>query len=194
MQRGERTEELLIQAWRLLSSEANGTPLTIKRLCERAGVNRGTFYLHFENLDEIRFHEEERIIRTILSFTERFNRRAISGTDPVAELIDVFSPLLNYFVAHREDIPLMLMLIDEGRFRERIHSGIRINLERWFGHRLDNDPDALYVVQYMSSAILGVVSRWLGTGAVRPPSEIVSIIVHLSWHGPLHWKGERSGE
>ena len=187
MQRGDRTRALLVQTWRLLAPQPHQAPLTIKRLCERAGVNRGTFYLHFESLDEIRLLEEERIVGTLLSYTEHLDRAAISEEDPITDLVAVFSPVLSYVVANREDIPLVLMLLEGRRFRERLQSGIRTTLERWFGHRLDDDPDSPYVAQYLGSAIFGVVAHWLRTGAERPPSEIVSIIVRLNWEGPLHW-------
>lgn len=132
-QRGDRTEALLVEAWRLLATTANGKPLTIKRLCEKAGVNRGTFYLHYESLDEIRLQEEERIVRTILSIAERFDGHIVSSADPAAELTDIFAPVLNFVTANRNDIPLFLALLEETRFRNCILDGIRLNLRRWYG-------------------------------------------------------------
>ncbi len=49
--RVKRTRQLLRTAFRDLVAEGDISRITVKALTERAGINRKTFYLHYETLD-----------------------------------------------------------------------------------------------------------------------------------------------
>ena len=54
--RVKRTRQLLRQAFCQLVAEGDINRITVKALTERAGVNRKTFYLHYETIDD--FYDE----------------------------------------------------------------------------------------------------------------------------------------
>ena len=53
--RVERTRTAIINAFKEMIIEKEFKQITIKELAERANINRKTFYLHFESIDEILF-------------------------------------------------------------------------------------------------------------------------------------------
>lgn len=57
-----RMDEALIS----LLSEKDFQYVTIKEICERAAVNRSTFYLHYENIGDL-------LMETIEFINEKFN-------------------------------------------------------------------------------------------------------------------------
>ena len=48
--RTKRTKKLLTDAFITLLSTKNLNEITIKELCDTADINRGTFYLHYQDL------------------------------------------------------------------------------------------------------------------------------------------------
>ena len=53
--RVERTRNAIINAFKEMIVEKEFKEITIKELAERANINRKTFYLHYESMEEILF-------------------------------------------------------------------------------------------------------------------------------------------
>lgn len=53
--RVERTRNAIINAFKEMIIEKDFNEITIKELAERANINRKTFYLHYESMEEILF-------------------------------------------------------------------------------------------------------------------------------------------
>ena len=53
--RVERTRNSIISAFKVMIIEKEFKDITIKELAERANINRKTFYLHYESIEEILF-------------------------------------------------------------------------------------------------------------------------------------------
>ena len=45
--------------------------ITVKEICEKAGVNRSTFYLHYENISDLL---KETLILTVLQYVMHFGQ------------------------------------------------------------------------------------------------------------------------
>ena len=53
--RVEKTRNAIINAFKVMIIEKEFKQITIKELAERANINRKTFYLHYESMEEILF-------------------------------------------------------------------------------------------------------------------------------------------
>lgn len=51
--RSERTRRLLVEAFVELCASGGSKPITVADIARKAGVNRSTVYLHFEDLDDL---------------------------------------------------------------------------------------------------------------------------------------------
>ena len=60
------TALLMDEALLLLLEKKEYEFITVKEICEKAGVNRSTFYLHYQSIDELLFE-------TIEMINKRFN-------------------------------------------------------------------------------------------------------------------------
>ena len=65
--------------------------ITIKEICEKAGVNRSTFYLHYETIDDLLF---ETIGMINKRFQEAFDNKIINVNDDFSN--DMKIALKNY--------------------------------------------------------------------------------------------------
>ena len=62
----ERMDRALLE----LLEEKELTYITVKELCKRAGVNRSTFYLHYETMGDLLAEAVEYMERRFLSYFE----------------------------------------------------------------------------------------------------------------------------
>ena len=83
--RTERTKKAITEAFTELIIEKEFDQITVTELAERAGINRKTFYSHYECiedvLDELQLEIAERIVEIYLSKnSESFDIKAFSDT------------------------------------------------------------------------------------------------------------------
>lgn len=64
-----QTALLMDEAFVLLLEKKDFEYITIKEVCEKAGVNRSTFYLHYENMNDLL---SEVIERQITNFLDKY--------------------------------------------------------------------------------------------------------------------------
>ena len=78
MQKQERTKKWIASAFLELADQVPPGKITVKMLCDRAGVNRSTFYYHFDSIQVLIhwiYHEEVnepvlKLIREEKAYTE----------------------------------------------------------------------------------------------------------------------------
>ena len=57
MQKQERTKKWIASAFLELADQVPPGKITVKMLCDRAGVNRSTFYYHFDSIQVLIVNE-----------------------------------------------------------------------------------------------------------------------------------------
>ena len=69
------TALLMDEALLLLLEKKEYEFITVKEICEKAGVNRSTFYLHYESIDDLLYETIEMISKR---FYNAFNNEIIT--------------------------------------------------------------------------------------------------------------------
>lgn len=77
------TSRLMNQALLKLLEEKEFEYITIKELCQKAGVNRSTFYLHYENMNDLLVESLDYILQKFYDHynDEKFNLNIIKSLD-----------------------------------------------------------------------------------------------------------------
>lgn len=70
--------------------------ITVKSICERAGVNRGTFYSHYTDIYAMIEDAENYLNKELISITEQWSRQY-----PNSQRQSLFIPYLRYIKEHR---------------------------------------------------------------------------------------------
>ena len=92
------TASLMDEALLLLLGEKDFERITVKELCEKAGVNRATFYLHYENLNDLL---DETISLINKRFTDSF--ASVEIADPREEVLTTEKFLRPYLTLIKEN-------------------------------------------------------------------------------------------
>lgn len=186
-----RSKKALRSALIELIEERGFDAVTVNDLCERADLNRGTFYNHFQDKDDLLKALEDEVIGSLV---ENFQR-------DMAKLS--IKDLLLYKV-NKRPLPALVNLFDqlraEGYF---LHAVLGPGGDICFGPRLRDlvggslvksllhekyreNPSAFvnYYLAYYTSAYLGVITRWIETGMEESSEEMALIAMRLFFIKP----------
>lgn len=107
-----RTENAIRSAFSSLITRKNLNDITVKELCQEAGINKSTFYLHYHDIYDLSKHFDNAIVREVNAIFEEYDykqlilrsaeiaRRILSLFDGQAPLYFSYtsSPTLSYLL------------------------------------------------------------------------------------------------
>ncbi len=154
--------------------------ITIKEICEKAEVNRSTFYLHYETIDDllrecIRYMGER--------FVSYFGGKSLAGTIPSADKEDLYlltaeylTPYLTYIKDNRRLFQVALgrtNTLGSDRSMEVLFEGTINPIMVRFGIP---EKDRKYIVAFYIEGIIAIIKVWLREGCADPIEDMISLI------------------
>ncbi len=185
-----RSKQALREALIDLMEERGFESLTVNDLCERANLNRGTFYNHYRDKEELLQTFEDEILGHLANFKDEMQTFTIrdlvsyrSGKKPFPFLVEVFDYL------HEQGDFLHAAMGPGGdvRFAPRLRDAICTDMILAVLHdRYRNNPTPFvrYYVSFYASAYLGVITRWIDTGMQESSEEMAKIAMRLFFIKP----------
>jgi len=161
--------------------------ITVSEICEMAGVNRSTFYLHYETVGDLLDETTRYLLDDFLSYYST-NTQSIAFNLMECELNDLvftcdkyMSPYLSYIKDHKEVFGTALLhkktLGLEDVYDQMFKGIFNPILERF--HYSPNNRQ--YVMMYYLNGINAIVSEWIRNGcdkSIQEISEIITICIY----------------
>ena len=173
-----RMDEALIA----LLSEKPLDFISVKEICERAGVNRSTFYLHYESIGDLLSETVELTNRRFLSYFQQDGRAFIEGISTCRKeelLLATPRYLAPYLTFVRENKQIFRAAFEHpaamesaAKLRDLYRFVFDPILERFFcpaGQR----P---YFVQFYLQGIMGVIQEWIRDDCSMEIGELAEMI------------------
>lgn len=161
--------------------------ITVREICETAGVNRSTFYLHYETVGDLLQETARYLLDDFLSYFSADTKSvALNLRDcELSELVFIrekyLSPYLTYIKDHREVFATALLHNRTFGF-EDVYKRMFENI---FSPILDRFryPEAFgkYVMMYYLNGINAIVLEWLKNGcelSIADVSEIITVCIY----------------
>jgi len=156
--------------------------VTVSEICEVAGVNRSTFYLHYETVGDLLAETTQYLLDDFLSyFSTDTQAIALNLTDcELSDLIFIcdkyLSPYLSYIKDHKEIFSTALLNNQTLGF-EDVYKRMFENIFNPILERFHYPPgNRQYVMMYYLNGINAVVLEWLRNGCDKSIPEISKII------------------
>lgn len=175
-----RTHKLIQQALLDILDSEGIKALTVKNLTQKAGINRGTFYLHYKDIFDL--IEQTDIMRGLLDIFVpiQVNELLQHKNDklPFPAITEAF----NYFHSHSSFFKAIFHSSGPAELRERLQflvgSRLYENLMRdetseW------SDLPASYIIAYLGAGQFGIIQHWFNTGMSLPPAEIALLLTRF---------------
>lgn len=156
--------------------------ITVSEICKKAGVNRSTFYLHYENTRDLL---EETIHNMMDNFVSYFvpdgkispiNFEESQKDKLVFISEEYLMPYLSYFKENRK---IFLTVFENGKL-----FGFEETYEKLFNNIFDPILDVFkypeserkYVMSFYLNGINSIIMEWIKEDCVKPEKEVVKII------------------
>lgn len=169
------TASLMDEALLLLLEKKDYEFITVKELCEKAGVNRSTFYLHYESMDDL-----------LEETTERLNEKFLSSFSALPDKNDATSSVLTkskYLIPYLEFIRKNLKvykLIHEKPQLFQNDKAFQAMYERIFDVALTHfgvpEKDKKYVLAFYTQGAKGIVNEWIKRDCADEIERVASLI------------------
>ncbi|QHT61240.1 TetR/AcrR family transcriptional regulator [Paenibacillus lycopersici] len=158
-----KTQEAMKKAVLELMSEKNFDSITIQDIADRANINRGTIYLHYQD----KFDLLDKLIESYINDLGDMGEWACE-----LDWADALVPYFEYFERHY--LFFSTMLASKGApisFRNRllahIIEGFQGEIDRVSGRNTDLHEDIM--LQFSATAYAGVIEWWITNGMPYPP-------------------------
>ena len=161
--------------------------ITVSEICEIAGVNRSTFYLHYETVGDLLNETARYLLNDFLSYFSTDTKKIALNLEN-CELQDLMfvcdkylSPYLSYVKDHKEVFKTALLNNKTLGFEEvykRMFENIFNPILERFNYPQDNRQ---YVMMYYLNGINAIVLEWLRNGcdkSIQEISKIISICIY----------------
>jgi AcrR family transcriptional regulator len=187
-----RTKVAIREALVCLIAEKGFDALSVSDITRRADINRGTFYLHYQDKFDLLEQTEAEIIGDLEGIILQANNLNFSDFNSVDRPLPVVVTLFEYLKNNAALMHAILGLKGGMAFQNRLRATVEENLKLGIlaGMRADHFlVQSEYLVSYAISAHFGVIQTWLEKGCVESPHDMAIILSKLSLHGPLRMTG-----
>lgn len=156
--------------------------ITVKEICEKAGVNRSTFYLHYETVSDLLAESTQYIIDQFVKEMPHDTVEFMSQIQsrPLEELYlitpEYLAPYLTYIKKHKRVFRTTLerasvLGMNDAYFSLNRHVFMPI-LNR-FHVPLSEQK---YMMPFYINGLMGIISEWLKEDCKEPVENIVSVM------------------
>lgn len=156
--------------------------ITVKEICEKAGVNRSTFYLHYETVNDLLEESTRYIIdqfkEAMPHDTEEFLTKL--QTRPIDELYlitpEYLSPYLNYIKDHKRLFRTTLehaSVLGMNDAYNSLNQHVLIPILNRFNVL---PSEQKYIMPFYINGLMGIINEWLKYDCNDSIEHIVSVI------------------
>lgn len=168
---GERTRTRIKSAFEQLVAEQPGKRLTVAGILNLSGVSRSTFYVYYENLEDLIEDLASDFAADVIRLI-RNNRSTGSGVDSYREAYEIF---VQFVAQHKA---AYAVLLKTPRLEKLLTGGIREYLyEQYCQDFPDKDPELLrYSANACTSYVYSILSMWAAEGFQKSPEELSHLL------------------
>lgn len=145
--------------------------ITVREVCERADINRSTFYAHYKDVydvgESVERHMAEMGKESILTGWERGNSMR-AGLESMFAFFKEYREFYMLFLSESLEPSVIMLMVDQ--FREQLDS---MNGEE-LGYEIDGELE--YHQAFLIAGMSALVFRWLKSGCKETPAQLYEIL------------------
>ena len=189
-----KTKKLIKTALSELIQEKGFDHVSITDLTQRANINRGTFYLHYQDKYDLLEKFENEVLDDINTNAENFIK-SIKDIDILGEdFSNEIKPFINkVFTYIKENYIIMKVILgpkSDMRFQNKIKKALNILLtEKGWDNYFDSQNTFVsknYFISYLVSAHIGVIRQWIDSGMNESAENMAEMISKMFFLGPFN--------
>ena len=173
-QRTRLTKRLFRDAILALLEEKGGVDrISVRELCEKAGLNRSTFYAHFTQPREILAEAEEEILDETAEHIRKIGAEAQGGGR------EFLASFLRYVRDNDATFRVLLVTAADPSFKSRF---VQLSFLQLFEHlQIALAPERQqYILSYLLNGSLGLITQWIRSDYAAAVKDVVDLLFSLN--------------
>lgn len=183
-----RTKGAIRDALTELIEEKGFEAITVKDITTKANINRGTFYLHYQDKYDLMKKCQEEIMGDISETFQKGFPIDISNVNVGAIPFPFAVSIFEYLNKHGRFMKALLGPKGDLSFQNMWKTAFEKNLN-YLAKKEDLLVPGEYLVSYMASALLGVIQQWLLNDRKESPERMAQILSTININGPVYTAG-----
>ena len=177
------TARLMNEALLILLEKKNYEFITVKEICKKAGVNRSTFYLHYETMDDLLTESIEYVIEkrnSRYSGQEILSREKI-GNSPLDDLVLITTNYIHpYLEFVKENKRIFIAALSQPNVF-RVNKTFDSLFDDYITHIMArfniSEQDRRYMLTYYLSGMNAVIMAWVRNGCKEEIDYIANLLI-----------------
>ena len=167
-----QTKQNLVDAFWSLYCEKRIEKITVKEITQSAGYNRGTFYEYFTDVYDVLYQIEQSLMPTL---------DELPPTTKLAHNVDIsFDMFLKLYERNGKYYSVLFGDNGDPAFASKVKSSIKPLIMQEISTKVDiNDIELDFILEYILSAMIAIVSYWFRMDKVLPAEDLISIMYQL---------------
>lgn len=184
-----KTKEAIQNNFLELLKEKDLEKITIQDIANKADINRGTFYLHYEDkyylLSEIEDEYVQSLARNV-DLNEIIDNSVDIETFAERFFENILKKIVAYIYKNIEFYKVIFTLNCTNQLEEKLAALMYQNMEKQLApsRTVSNIPLA-YFHSYTYGAMISIIKYWVLDEDRMPPDELVNHIFKIIFNGPL---------
>ena len=179
-----QTKERLKNAFFELYATKKIEHISIKEIADVAQLNRGTFYVYYKDIYDLLEKTEDELILELVHMIKDVIPPLLRDDN-----LEPFLPPMAFYNRNKKILQVLLSPTGDPHFVHKIKGILKNTVQEIF--RRENIPPAKnmeYVVEYIASAQIGIISYWMvEKDMALPVEELGEIIKNIILHGPINY-------
>ena len=174
------TASLFYEALIILLKQKDIDYITVKEICEKAGVNRSTFYLHYDTIDDLLNETLDYIVKKLINHFNKEPKEFILRLDKKDLVLineEYLRPYLE-FIKENKKVFIAAFKNPVVMKANEAYSGLE---EHIFNPILDKyripDNKKKYILQFYVSGIVAIIKEWTINDCKDSIDDIMNIII-----------------
>ena len=165
-----KTKKLLKKTLTTLMEEKELRKITVKEITERANINRGTFYLHYQDIYDMVEKLGDEIIIKVMKIIDKSNPIGMNFL-----FLPVLIKIIEYFYEDNKFISALISLNGDPNFITKITNiMIEYTMETYKKEFVGHSENYIKVVTtFVVSGGIGVFTDWFKDGCKIPINEVI---------------------
>lgn len=193
--RQAKTKQQLVEALLQCIENKGLKHVTVTDIAKQANINRGTFYLHYQDVSHMLqqlMSERIAVISRHFELVDPLEHREYAEMNlPYPKIVQ----LLEFINNDRYFFKTVLGANGNPAYKDQIKTLLKTLLQSKFEISISQDIKAPvpshYLLEYMGSASIGMIVYWVENDLPETPVEIATMIMNISNYGLIVSSGLR---
>lgn len=157
----------------LLCKSPSLSNLTVQKVASEAGLNRTTFYLHFESIQDLLAQIMDEILNELSNqITALIDVKELSEKQQLTQLLD-------HLYIHRN---YLLILFNVNQFEEQLFLLVKHLIETRRNNTKEELPEDYVAIDIKTASIVGIIVWWIKRG-LHFSSDYMANQIYLMYRG-----------